>query len=216
MFVTKSARIFTISTIDQFHREKNEDKLMLELNPILKVSCFFGFAPISLKNGKWTLSKIALLYSIVCFALYNYLFIDRVLIYVKEDWEIKLKILYVTIVVATGLCVIADCIGCFLGFKKLQGYVNYIRRFDTLMKSRNESPLVFVRWYWKVFIGLLTYLFPISALTYVSDKKPVLGAFTYFIFCVVLMMGIFKFLSFAMIIFIRFRQFNLKLIRGLF
>ncbi|XP_051171668.1 uncharacterized protein LOC127288316 [Leptopilina boulardi] len=213
MFTTKSPQIFTISKMKQLPNEMmNDEKLWLELKPILQVSRLFGLAPVSLKNSKWTFSKIGLLYSALCFAFYNYIFIDRILIYIKEDWEIKLLILYVTIVVTTGSCVIMDFINCLLGYKKLQAYLNNIRRFDLSMKSRYcKSSDMLIKLYWRVLIGILIFLLPISVLTYKVDQKPILGAFTYFMFCAVLMIGILKFLAFTMIIFIRFREFNSKL-----
>lgn len=219
MFVNTSPRVFTIQTISQTPKGKKNERLCMELEPVLQVSRIFGLAPVTVKNTKWTLTKLGLFYSVLCFAIYSYVFIDRILMCLKENWEVKLKILYVTIVVATGCCTVTDFIFCILGTKKLQAYTNNIRRFDTSMKSSMKSgknaSITFIKLFWTVIAGIFVFLLPITAITYMIDRKPIFGAFTYFIFCAVLLMGILKFLVFTVLLLIRFREFNDKLEKGL-
>lgn len=193
-----------------------EENVIKELKLILQVARLFGFAPISIHNANWTLCKKGLIYSAMCLVLYVYVFTDRIIMYTREDWEIKLKILYITIVVSTALCSLTDCIGCLYGNRKIKNLLNYVRRFDMSMKNRyNNTSCKFVTWNWIIFSGILIFLLPIICLTYVLDRKPILGTFGYFIFCVILMIGILKFLTFAMIIFVRFRMLNAKFLNGL-
>ncbi|XP_043474703.1 uncharacterized protein LOC122506533 [Leptopilina heterotoma] len=211
MFINTSPRIFTIQTIKHLPKENSNGRLCMELEPVIQVSRIFGLAPVTVKNAKWTLTKLGLFYSALCFAFYSYVFIDRVIMCINGKWEYKLKFLYITIVVATGCCIVMDFIFCILGNKKLQAYVNNIRRFDTLMKPGNKATIMFIKLFWTVHVGLFIFLLPISVLTYMIDLKPILGAFTYFVFCEVLLMGILKFLAFTILLLIRFREFNDKL-----
>lgn len=214
--VNKKSKIKFCGKRSRIQKKAVEEKVTKELKLILQVARIFGFAPISIHKAKWTLQKNGLIYSAMCLLLYIYVFTDRIVLYIHEEWEVKLKILYITIVSSSGLCSLADCIGCLWGNRKINNYLNYVRRFDISLKHRYDPSNKFVKWNWIIFTGILIFLFPIVAFTYVLDKKPILGTFGYFIFCVILMIGILKFLTFAMIIYVRFRLLNYKLIKGLF
>lgn len=223
MFSYKARHIFTISSAKNTNSNKikipkqsREERLMRDLKPILQVARIFGLAPYRISNTNLKLSKTGLLYSAICLIFTNYLLCEQVYINMIGSLELKIRIIFATVVIAGSLCTTIDILVCIFWDKNLQDFLNRIKSYDLSMKCGNWTKSL-VKWSWTMLIGLLLFIIPISVVTYYCLKvRPLRSAVAYSVFRILLSLRVLKFLLFAKVISTRCRDLNLTLTKGLY
>ena len=222
MYSSKERKVYTISSTKNSHlnikkipKHAEEETLMQDLKRILQVSQICGLSPYTISNSNLELSKTGLIYSAIFLIFASYIFSGYTYLIMTSFLELKIKIIFITIVISALLCTIIELLICVFWDKKVQDFLNRIKYYDKSMNYKNATNIL-VKFNWAMLIILLIFITSITVVTYCLEFRFTEQTLAYSMFCSLLSLGVLKFLLFAMVIFARCRDLNLTLSKGLY
>lgn len=202
--------------VNENHPEEEiEETLIRDLKPIFLTSRVFGLTPFLITKTKLSFSKILAIVFGLSHAISYYFLFGHLQDFYHYNLDVKAKILSIAFSIMSSLCIHIDYIVCIVRNQKLHDCLNHIMFYDKAMKFKNENKSKFVAWSWILICMFGILAASVGVLTYQFDVKPLRNAIFYCFGCIFLSIAIFKFLVVVVILLLRFRHLNRRMMKGL-